>query len=140
MAKNETPLEIKEQATVIRWLDERGIKLFTGTAQSTFTNFKGLAQNKKAGVRKGLPDVIICLPNDQTNSGKDILVFIEMKRTKGGTLGPEQEQWINFINRSGNYGFVAYGALEAINFLKSFLKPKVEDTRPIEEQEWLKNQ
>ena len=140
MAKNETPLEIKEQAAVVRWLDKRGIKLFTGTAQNNFTNFKGINQNIAAGVRKGLPDMIICLPSDQTNRGNDILVFIEMKRTKGSKLGDEQKEWIEFINRSGNYGFVAYGAKEAIDFLKSFLKPKVEDTRPIEEQEWYKNQ
>lgn len=140
MAKNETPLEIHEQAKVGRWLTERGIKLFTGTGQDTFTNFKGINKNKKLYVRKGLPDLIICLPSEFTNSGKDILVFIEMKRTKGSSLGPEQKAWIEFINRSGNYGYVAYGAIEAIKFINNFLKEKVEDTRPIEEQEWFKNQ
>ena len=140
MAKNETPLEITEQQKVRDFLLERGIKLFTATAQNTFTNFKGIAMNKKAGVRKGLPDMIICLPSDQTNRGNDILVFIEMKRTKGSKLGSEQKKWIEFINRSGNYGFVAYGAKDAIDYLNKFLKPKVEDTRPLEEQDWYKNQ
>lgn len=140
MAKNETPLEIAEQAAVKNWLLDRGIELFTATAQNTFTNFKGIAINQKAGVRKGLPDLIICLPSDMTKGGRDLLVFIEMKRVKGGVLGAEQQKWIEFISRSGNYAFVAKGALQAIDFINSFLKPKVEDTRPIEEQDWYKKQ
>ena len=140
MPKNTTPKEIDEQAAVVRWLDARGIKLFSATAQSTFTGWSGINKNKKSGVRRGMPDLIICLPSDQTKSNRDILVFIEMKRLKGGRTSPEQRAWIEFINRSGNYGFVAKGAQVAIDFLKSLLKPKVESVLPLEEQEWFKSQ
>ena len=138
MSKNISPLEIDEQHTVVEWLDIRGVKIFSATAQDTFTSWKGIAKNKKLGVRKGVPDMIICLDEKKTKSGKRILVFIEMKRVKGGRVSEEQQTWIDFLSSVGTnvQARVCKGANEAIDFLETLILPKVEDTRPIEDQEW----
>lgn len=142
MTKNTTPLESKEQANFVRWLDERGIKLFSATAQSTFTNWKGINKNIAAGVRKGIPDLIICLPSIQTKTKKNILCFVEMKRIKGGRVGKEQKEWVDFINSvDGDIeATICYGAEEAKIYIDNLIKPKKIDERPIEEQEWFMDQ
>lgn len=136
------PIELKEQSEVVQWLKERGIKLFSATAQSTFTGWVGINKNKMAGVQPGVPDLIICLPASETRSGFRELLFIEMKRIKGSHTSADQKAWIAFLEAlvGDVYARVCKGAVEAIAFLEEHLKPPKVDPRPIEEQDWWKEQ
>jgi hypothetical protein len=55
------------------------------------------------GLRKGLCDLLIVYlpppPSGHVTRPKPRLLFLEMKREKGGTVSPEQRDWINTLNK-----------------------------------------
>lgn len=117
MAKtNNTPLERFEQSALVDWLEAQGL-LFSSTAQSTYTtswNQKRL--NHATGLRKGVPDMLIVIPPERAVDGSGRVIFVELKRVKGGVVSPEQKKWIAALNAVGGTvdAFVAHGADEAI--------------------------
>lgn len=60
---------------------------------------------QREGVRPGVPD--LCLPHAR---GGYSALYVEMKRTKGGRLSPEQADWHARLTRAGNLVVVAKGA------------------------------
>lgn len=72
---------------------------------------------KAEGVRRGTPDIFICLP-----SGK--IAWLEMK-AKGGSLSPEQKEFRDKVTALGHPYAVARTVEEAIEFLSGLdaLKP-----------------
>src|ERR1039457_929309 len=112
-----TPIlsEYQEQCLLVQYLELKGL-LFSKIAQETFTRSWGIKmKNKMSGVRPGIPDMIIILPNQK-------LLFIEMKRSKGGRLSPEQAQWIKEINNcQGVIAVEAHGFEEAKNIIDHLL-------------------
>ena len=118
MAKtNNTPLERFEQSALVSWLEAQGL-LFSSTAQSTYTtswNQKRL--NHATGLRKGVPDMLIVIPPERAVDGTGRVIFVELKRVKGGVVSPEQKKWIAALNAVGGTvdAFVAHGADEAID-------------------------
>ena len=70
---------------------------------------------KKSGLRTGVPDLVVFVPNKGT-------VYIEMKRVKGGIVSPEQKEWIAFLNTiPATQAFVAKGAEEAKAIITHFI-------------------
>ena len=59
---------------------------------------------KMEGVRAGVPDLFLPV----ATGGKHGL-FIEMKRTKGGTISPEQKDWLAHLNEQGYRAEVCKG-------------------------------
>lgn len=106
--------EAEEQATFVHWLEMKGLK-FTAIPNSTYTPSKfQKIQNYNLGLRKGLPDLLIILP--------DALLFIEMKRRKKWKISEEQKSWIEELNKIDNVGaFVCCGAEEAISTVEKYL-------------------
>lgn len=127
---NSTPLERHEQAQFVEWLDMNSL-LFSATAQSTYTtswNQKRL--NKITGLRKGVPDLLVIIPKENSRDGTSKCLFIEMKRSKGGVVSPEQRIWVDAINNINTDTVVAYvckGAGEAINTVAGYLKRPIHD-------------
>jgi len=75
-----------------------------------------IRKRARMGYGKGVPDYLIVVKNN--------LLFIEMKREKGGVVSPEQKEWIEILNRiNGVTAMVCRGAMEAINTVERFLKP-----------------
>jgi len=114
---NNTPLERFEQSALVSWLEAQGL-LFSSTAQSTYTtswNQKRL--NHATGLRKGVPDMLIVIPPERAVDGTGRVIFVELKRVKGGVVSPEQKKWIAALNAVGGTvdAFVAHGADEAID-------------------------
>lgn len=93
--KTLVPSEDFEQTLFVEWLESNGYK-YTSIPNSTFTrSWKQLAKNKRNGLKPGLPDLLIVLK-------KKSLLFVEMKRTRGGRVSPEQREWIAALNSIEN--------------------------------------
>lgn len=108
------PTEEIEQMALVRYLELKGHK-FTAIPNSTYTtSWKQKAKNKATGLRPGLPDMVIII--------KDNLVWVELKRTKGGVLSNHQKEWIKALERAGQTIIVAKGAEQAIKFIQSLEK------------------
>lgn len=106
------PTEAEEARTLVAYLRVRGYK-FTHIANETGSGrgarFQGI-RNKQQGVSPGFPDYII-LVNDN-------IIFIELKRTKGGVLSQAQKDWIAALEEAGQTVRVCKGAEEAIKFIE----------------------
>ena len=103
------PLETNEQQTVVQYLELKGLK-FSAIPNSTYTkSIKQKIKNRDEGLRSGLPDLLIVLPKK--------LLFIEMKREKGGVVSKFQQEWIDALNNINNSveAVVCRGCDEAIN-------------------------
>ncbi len=112
------PLEYDEQKEVVNYLDKlisygSDIK-YTAIPNSTYTkSWSQKVKNKASGLRAGLPDMFLIINNTP--------LFIEMKRSQGGTVSSEQKQWIEAIQKAGIDCYVCKGAGEAINVIKQYL-------------------
>jgi hypothetical protein len=61
------------------------------------------AKLKMEGVSPGVPDLFI----------PEWLLWVEMKREKGGRVSPEQKDWINYLDGLGHNTMVGNGFDEA---------------------------
>lgn len=106
------PKEDEEQATLVQYLQLKGIKHFRVPSETYTTSWKQKAKNKALGVVKGVPDMFVL-----TNTG---LIAIEMKRASRSlsTVSPEQKDWITSLNDAGVASYVAYGAGQAIEIVE----------------------
>ena len=106
------PLEKEEQQNFVKWLKANKIKHWAnGLGVKLDYDVKYMASLRSQGHYKGIPDVTVLLP-----SGK--VIFIELKRIKGGVVSPEQKKWIKDLQDLGYPAKVCYGADEAIEFVK----------------------
>jgi len=112
--KNDTPLEDEECYVFADWCRAKNL-LFTHLAQETFTRYWSVKmKNKNMGVNSGIPDYILVLPQG--------LVFIEMKRQRGGVVSEAQKQWIEALEKIPNVtAKVCKGANEAIEYVEEIL-------------------
>lgn len=111
------PHEEVEQKTVAAWLRLHRICFIhvpnggkRGKAEAGI--FKAL------GVSAGFPDLLILdpPPNAPGRAG----MAIEMKRVKGGTVSPEQKEWLAALEQRNWITQVCKGATEAIKTLEIF--------------------
>jgi len=73
-----------EQEALVKYLELKHIK-FSALPLSTFTKSWGVKiRNKMMGVRPGVPDMMLIIKNK--------LLFIEMKRKKGGVVSQAQKE------------------------------------------------
>lgn len=75
------------------------------------------ASLKMEGVRAGVPDIFFALPN-QCNHG----LFLEMKKTSGGRVSPEQKEQLMALEDAGYCCKVVKGCDEAMKILKDYLE------------------
>ena len=79
--------------------------------------------NKRLGVRPGIPDYLVIVPAVKCITGFNQLIFIEMKKAKGGVVSMEQKIWVQALDScDGVKAYVCHGADQAINILKGFIK------------------
>lgn len=74
---------------------------------------------KRAGVRKGVPDICVPVANDKFNA-----LFIEMK-VHPNKVSPEQAEYLRALNACGNYAVVAWTGNEAIDILEAYIANKL---------------
>ena len=103
------PKEAEEQKVFVEWLKVHNYKCAHIPNGGKFP-IQYRAKLKKLGVSPGVPDMMIIHPKG--------LVFIEMKRQKGGVVSEDQKGWINVLSEISNVQvFVARGADEAIKII-----------------------
>lgn len=108
------PSEYEEQVAVVQYLELKGHK-FTAIPNSTYTpSFNQKRKNKASGLRAGFPDMVVIIHHT--------LVFIEMKRRKGGVLSKFQKDWIASLEDAGQTVWVCKGADEAIKKIREIEK------------------
>lgn len=109
------PTEHEECVAFVQWLELKGLK-FTHLAQETYTaNWGTKMKNKREGVRPGVPDYLIVLPDKG-------LAFVEMKRKKHSVVSDAQKGWIDALNSlPGVEARVCKGADSAIAFIEELI-------------------
>lgn len=105
------PTEHEEQREVVRWFRQtyKGVRIFAipnGGARSPAT----AGRLKAEGVSSGVPD--LCIPAWK--------LWVEMKRTKGGTVSAEQKDWIKYLEDVGYCAKVCKGAEDAKVQIQAF--------------------
>ena len=74
------------------------------------------------GVTKGVPDFIILLNSWPKNNSLNFLLFIELKKKKGGVVSLDQKTWIDGINSTRSAAaYVARGFDEAKRIVDNFI-------------------
>ena len=82
------------------------IQLFTHVPNSTYTqSWQAKTKNKSMGVARGVPDYIVVTDKE--------VIFIEMKRIKGGVVSEEQDMWITSLQGKTTKAMVCRGFQEA---------------------------
>jgi hypothetical protein len=106
------PTEHEEQRELVRWFRQtyKGVRIFAipnGGARSPAT----AGRLKAEGVSSGVPD--LCIPAWK--------LWVEMKRTKGGSVSPEQKDWIKYLEDVGYCVKVCKGAEAAKLQIQAFV-------------------
>ena len=110
-SQNQCLSERQEQELLVKYLEIIGY-MFSALPLDTFTKSWAVKmKNKAIGVRPGVPDLMVIV--------KSKLIFIELKRTKGGVVSDFQKDWIERLNKcDGISAYVCKGADEAINIIE----------------------
>ena len=120
--KGYCPLESDEQQALFSWTrlmegKHPELKLLYAIPNGGLRNMPEAVRFTKEGVRRGVPDM--CLP---VARGKYHGLYIELKRIRGGKVSPEQEEWIERLNRQGYRAAVCRGFDEAKKTIEEYMK------------------
>ena len=86
------------------------ILLYSHIPHETYTkSWNARRKNTREGVRSGVPDYIIVT--------RTSVLFIELKRIKGGYVNKEQQEWLLALNDKKTRTFVARGFEQAKKYL-----------------------
>lgn len=118
---NRVPTEDQEQITLMSWAHR--VKFKDGRLSDYLFHIpNGGSRNiieatklKKMGVKAGVPDLQLIVPNGQAHG-----LWIELKAQKG-KLQPSQQIMIQRLEAQGYLCKVCFGADEAINEIKKYL-------------------
>ncbi len=110
--------ESQEQIAVIDWCNMHPIawRIFA-VPNGAYKSIASAAKFKREGLRAGIPDLFLDVSRDSWHG-----LRIELKRTRGGTVSPEQKDWGKFYAEQGYYWCVCKGADEAIKVIKEYLE------------------
>lgn len=91
--------------------DSKNVIVYSHTAQETYTkSWRQKHRNKSMGVRPGVPDYIIVTDK--------LVIFLEMKRKKGGRLREDQKVWLEAVEGKKVVSQVCNGFDEAKKFFE----------------------
>jgi hypothetical protein len=98
------PTEDAEQMLFVQWFRRAypGVRIFA-IPNGGARHIAVAAKMKATGVSKGVPDLFV----------PEWKLWIEMKRIKGGTLSPEQKDWISYLESIGYACIVGKGCEDA---------------------------
>lgn len=110
--------EYIEQIQFVNWLEQTypGI-LFSSSCGGMRTSIGTAVKMKRAGYKKGCPDIMIFEPRGQYHG-----LFIEMKREKKSVISPEQKVWINELNKRNYKAVICYGFEDAKKTVEKYFE------------------
>lgn len=126
------PSEYDECVAFVDWLRLNNIPHahYGNESQSGTKNamIRG-AKLKRIGQSRGVFDYDIFIPIKGVTGEIDCYqeLRVEMKRVRGGTVSPEQKEWLKIYELAGVPARICKGADEAIEFVKEYL-PRQENT------------
>lgn len=116
-------LEHQEQVHLMQWW-ALAHKLFGIPEQLFFAIPNGGERNvivasklKAEGVRAGVPDLFLAVPHGAFSG-----LFIELKKTKGGRVSPNQTLMLEALKTRGFATAVCHGWIEAKTTIETYLK------------------
>lgn len=110
--------EFVEQCHVVRWLSAfHPTALYTASCAGMRTSIGVARKMKASGAKAGVPDLMI-FEQRRGYAG----LFIEMKREHGGTVSPEQKEWLEYLNERWYMAVVCRGYNDAIKVIGDYLK------------------
>lgn len=106
------PTEHEEQRAFVQWF--RGA--WGGTRILAIPNGGARSRSvgrllKAEGVVAGVPDLFV----------PEWRVWVEMKRTKGGSLSESQKDWIRYLRSVGHDVLICRGAVDAVNQINAWV-------------------
>jgi hypothetical protein len=108
--------EYVEQAQFAEWLDRNyPVLLWSASAGGMRTSIGTATKMKRMGYKRGIPDIQIFEPVGEKKG-----LFIELKRTQGGTVSSEQKVWLEKLNKRGYVAVVAKGFEQAKEVVKLY--------------------
>ena len=108
------PTEEQEQRIFVDWLELQGLPFFRVPNETYTTSWNQKAKNKALGVRPGVPDLFVIIPNKY-------IIAIEMKRIKLSKTSDPQKEWIDRLNTIPNcQAFICFGAEDAIKVISTY--------------------
>ena len=119
------PAETCEQETFVQYVEWKHFPIFSipngfhVVGANPEAVAKAVNKLKKEGLRTGVPDLFIPVPRGAYHG-----LFVEMKRKKGGTVSPEQKDWIKRLTDQGYLAVVCHGAIDAENVFNRYIKLK----------------
>jgi hypothetical protein len=106
------PTEDHEQMLFVQWFRRTFTHRILAIPNGGHRSPSQGAKLKATGVTRGVPDLYI----------PAWLLWIEMKRTKGGKVDPEQADWHIYLREIGHTVYVCRGCEAAINAVNEFIK------------------
>ena len=119
------PAETVEQETFVQYVKWKHYPIFSipngfhVVGANPEAVAKAVNKLKKEGMSDGVPD--LCIP---VARGSYHGLYIEMKRRQGGTVSPEQKEWIKILTDEGYLAVVCHGAIDAENVFNRYIKLK----------------
>ena len=112
------PTESQEQCAVIKWVDSQ--PLICGRLMSIPNGANkspaSAAKFKREGLRPGVPDLFLPIAQQGFHG-----LWIELKRSKGGTVSLAQRDWTIFLRSRDYAAYICEGADEAILTIKRYM-------------------
>lgn len=105
-----------EQVRLVSWFRKTypDVRIFAVPNGGARSGLQG-AKLKAEGVSPGVPDLFIPAWG----------LWVEMKRSKGGTLSPEQRDWIAYLDDCGYQCIVGRGFEDAKRQIEDVKKPTI---------------
>lgn len=105
--------EATEQEAVVSWCFYNQILIFA-IPNGGSRNKLEAANLKRQGVKAGVPDLFVPVARRGFHG-----LFIEMKYGRNKTT-PDQDKWLDALNREGYLAKVCYGYAEAVELIKYY--------------------
>jgi hypothetical protein len=113
------PTESQEQAAFIQWCELAGYpyNLIFAIPNGSHKSPATAAKFKREGLKSGVPDLFL-----PWAAIAYFGLFIEMKRKSGSSTSAEQKAWKEKLETEGYAHVFAYGADEAIDYIKQYVR------------------
>jgi hypothetical protein len=114
--------EHQEQAALFGWAKAHehewggALKVLHAIPNGGYRGVQSGFKLKQEGVKRGFPDIGLPVARKGVHG-----LYIELKRTKGGKVSPEQHEWHHWLTDNGYLVAVCHGADAAIEVIKEYL-------------------